>query len=198
MLDDLIKVAKQLDAVGLYKEASSVDKIAGNGSSVFASVNPVGFTSNNPNKKVQTPSSYTVTGQYSDHIQRYKDLVQKNDVQGATNYFNAVMRSSFTPELKGAFRAQAERIRMEYMFGEYKNYRPEDKLINHNYFNKYLMDYRLFDTNIDKKEFDRRWTNMKLKMMYEKSSDGVYFKDNPSWNQQMNLTYNMLTQKFKR
>ena len=97
ILDELIKVAKQLDAVGLYKEASSVDKIAQNGLSVFAS------------------------GQYSDHIQRYKDLVEKNDVQGATNYFNAVMRSSFTPEQKGAFRAQAERIRMINNHGEYAN-----------------------------------------------------------------------------
>ena len=121
ILDKLIKVANSLDAIGLYKEASNVDRIAQDKLNVFASVNPVGFTSNNQNKKVQTPSSYSVTGQYSDHIQRYKDLVQKNDVQGATNYFNAVMRSSFTPEQKGAFRAQAERIRMINNHGEYAN-----------------------------------------------------------------------------
>ena len=198
ILCNLIKVAEKLDALGLHKEASSVDKIAGNGLSVFASVNPVGFTSNNPNKKVQTPSSYTVTGQYSDHIQRYKDLVQKNDVQGATNYFNAVMRSSFTPEQKGAFRAQAERIRMINRHGEYANSAINNTYMPDNILNEALMNFRLLDTNINKIEFDRRWTNMKLKMMYEKDQYGVYFKDNPSWNQQMNLTYNMMTQKFKR
>lgn len=147
---------------------------------------------------MQTPSSYSVTGQYSDHIQRYKALVEKNDIQGAKNYFNAVMRSSFTPQQKGAFRAQAERIRLEAMHSEYAKYRPEDKIISDNLIIEYLRNYKLQDTNIDKKEFDRRWTDMMLKMMYEKFSDGVLAKDNPSWNKQMSLTYNMLTQKFKR
>lgn len=197
ILDELIKVAKQLDAVGLYKEASSVDKIAQNGLSVFASVNPVGFTSNNPNKKVQTPSSYSVTGQYSDRIQRYKDLVQKNDVQGATNYFNAVMRSSFTPEQKGAFRAQAERIRMISNHGEYAN--DAMNTVEENYdLHNFLMNNRLLDTNINKIEFDRRWTKMMTNIMYTRDQFGVLNKDNPAWNKQMNLTYNMLTQKFKR
>lgn len=197
ILDELIKVAKQLDAVGLYKEASNIDKIAQNGSSVFASVNPVGFTSNNQNKKVQTPSSYSVTGQYSDDIQKYKDLVQKNDVQGATNYLNAVMRSSFTPEQKGAFTAQAERIRMIYHHGEYKN-SAMDRILGDNRLNKVLMNFRLLDTNINKIEFDRRWTEMMLKVMYAKDQYGVLLKDYAAWKQQMNLTYNMLTQKFKR
>lgn len=197
MLCNLIKVAEKLDAVGLYKEASSVDKIARNGLSVFASVNPVGFTSNNQNKKVQTPSSYSVTGQYSDHIQRYKDLVQKNDVQGATNYFNAVMRSSLTPEQKGAFRAQAERIRLISNHGEYAN--DAMNTVEDDYdLPIFLMNNRLLDTNINKIEFDRRWTKMMTNIMYTRDQFGVLNKDNPAWNKQMNLTYNMLTQKFKR
>lgn len=51
ILDELIKVANSLDAIGLYKEASNVDRIAQDKLSVFASVNPVGFTPNNPNKR---------------------------------------------------------------------------------------------------------------------------------------------------
>lgn len=176
ILDEMIKVANSLDANGLYKEASNVDRIARNGLSAFASV----------------------TGQYSDHIQRYKNLVIKNDIQGATNYFNAVMRSNATPEQKGAFRAQAERIRIEQMHGEYANYRPKDTYQTDDSLNKILIHNKLFDTNIDKKEFDRRWTNMMTNFMYVRDQRGVLKKDNPVWNQQMNLTYNMLTQKFKR
>jgi hypothetical protein len=146
---------------------------------------------------VQTPSSYSVTGQFSDHIQRYKALVQKNDVQGATNYFNAVMRSSFTPQQKGAFRAQAKRIRMINNHGEYAN-DAMNTVATDDYLNKLLMNNRLLDTNIDKIEFDRRWTKMMTNIMYGKDQYGVLAKDNPSWNQQMKLTYNMLTQKFKR
>lgn len=190
------KLASFLDRAGSFSLADKLDRIARNGLNAFASVNPVGFTSNNPNKKVQTPSSYSVTGQYSDNIHRYKALVEKNDIQGATNYFNAVMRSSFTPQQKGAFRAQAERIRIEAMHGEYANYRPEDRLESDNLIIENLRNYKLQDTNIDKKEFDRRWTNMMLKTMYETMNEGVLAKDNPSWNKQMALTYNMLTQKF--
>ena len=67
-----------------------------------------------------------------------------------------------------------------------------------NILNEALMNFRLLDTNINKIEFDRRWTKMMTAWMYIKDQFGVLNKDNPRWNKQMNLTYNMMTQKFKR
>jgi len=39
---------------------------------------------------------------------------------------------------------------------------------------------------------------MMTNTQFEKDSSGKPLNENPSWNQQMNLTYNMLTQKYKR
>ena len=103
-LDKLYKIASSLDNAGLYKEASEIDKIA--------SINPPGFTSNKFNQQVAPANnSFSVTGYYADHIKNYKNYVVNNDAQGATNYFNGVMRSPMDQKQKGAFRAQAERIR---------------------------------------------------------------------------------------
>jgi len=190
-LDKLYKIASSLDNAGLYKEASEIDKIA--------SVNPVGFTANKSNQNpgaAQTPGSYSVTGYYSDHIGRYKALIEANDAQGATNYFNAVMRSPMDPKQKGAFRAQAERIRSQYSVGEFANQGGSG--ISSDYINTILRKYGVTEPNLTKVVFDKRWTNMMTQAMYEKDNTGKMFKDNDSWNQQMSLTYNMLTQKYKR
>jgi len=187
-LDKLYKIASSLDNAGLYKEASEIDKIA--------SVNPPGFTSNKFNQNpgaAQTPGSYSVTDQYSVHIGKYKALIESKDAQGATNYFNAVMRSPMDQKQKGAFRAQAERIRSQYSVGEFANQGGSG--ISSDYINAILRKYGVTEPNLTKEVFDKRWTNM---IMYEKDNTGKMFKDNASWNQQMSLTYNMLTQKYKR
>jgi len=188
-LDKLYKIASSLDNAGLYKEASEIDKIA--------SVNPVGFTANKSNQQVAPANnSFSVTGYYADHIKNYKNYVENNDAQGATNYFNAVMRSSMGQKQKGAFRAQAERIRSQYKFGEFANQGGE--AISSDYINTILRKYGVTEPNLTKEVFDKRWTNMMTQAMYEKDNTGKMFKDNDSWNQQMSLTYNMLTQKYKR
>jgi hypothetical protein len=188
-LDKLYKIASSLDNAGLYKEASEIDKIA--------SVNPVGFTANKSNQQVAPANnSFSVTGYYADHIKNYKNYVDNNDAQGATNYFNAVMRSPMDPKQKGAFRAQAERIRSQYSVGEFANQGGSG--INSDYINAILRKYGVTEPNLTKEVFDKRWTNMMTQAMYEKDNTGKMFKDNASWNQQMSLTYNMLTQKYKR
>ena len=106
------------------------------------------------------------------------------------------MRSSFTPEQKGAFRAQADRIRNDYSHSEYKNTKGETEL-SQNQLAGVLLKYGLQNLN-NKKEFDKRWTNMMTALMYEKDVDGNMWKDNPSWHTQMNTTYRMLTQRFPR
>jgi hypothetical protein len=188
-LDKLYKIASSLDNAGLYKEASEIDKIARVRLSAIPSDNLIYYTSTGSN-------SYSATGQYSDHIKRYKALIENNDAQGATNYFNAVMRSPMDQKQKGAFRAQAERIRSQYSVGEFAN--EGGSGINSDYINALLRKYGVTEPNLTKEVFDKRWTNMMTQAMYEKDNTGKMFKDNASWNQQMSLTYNMLTQKFKR
>jgi hypothetical protein len=188
-LDKLYKIASSLDNAGLYKEASEIDKIA--------SINPPGFTSNKFNQQVAPANnSFSVTGYYADHIKNYKNYVVNNDAQGATNYFNGVMRSPMDQKQKGAFRAQAERIRSQYSVGEFANQGGSG--ISSDYINTLLRKYGVTEPNLTKDVFDKRWTNMMTQAMYEKDNTGKMFKDNASWNQQMSLTYNMLTQKYKR
>ncbi len=187
-LDKLYKIASSLDYAGLYKEASEIDKISRkvfSGGILAAPV--VGVPQNN---------SFSVTGYYADHIKNYKNYVENNDAQGATNYFNAVMRSPMDPKQKGAFRAQAERIRSQYKFGEFANQGGE--AISSDFINALLRKYGLTEPNLSAEVFRKRWTYMMTNTQFEKDSSGRLLSENPSWNQQMNLTYNMMTQKYKR
>ena len=187
-LDKLYKIANSLDYAGLYKEASEIDKISRkvfSGGILAAPV--VGVPQNN---------SFSVTGYYADHIKNYKNYVENNDAQGATNYFNAVLRSPMDPKQKGAFRAQAERIRSQYKFGEFANQGGE--AISSDLINALLRKYGLTEPNLSAEVFRKRWTYMMTNTQFEKDSSGRLLSENPSWNQQMNLTYNMMTQKYKR
>lgn len=187
-LDKLYKIANSLDYAGLYKEASEIDKISRkvfSGGILAAPV--VGVPQNN---------SFSVTGYYADHIKNYKNYVENNDAQGATNYFNAVLRSPMDPKQKGAFRAQAERIRSQYKFGEFANQGGE--AISSDLINALLRKYGLNEPNLSAEVFRKRWTYMMTNTQFEKDSSGRLLSENPSWNQQMNLTYNMMTQKYKR
>ncbi len=187
-LDKLYKIASSLDYAGLYKEANEIDKIARKVFSGGISAAPVvGVPQNN---------SFSVTGYYADHIKNYKNYVENNDAQGATNYFNAVMRSPMDPKQKGAFRAQAERIRSQYKFGEFANQGGE--AISSDFINALLRKYGLTEPNLSAEVFRKRWTYMMTNTQFEKDSSGRLLSENPSWNQQMNLTYNMMTQKYKK
>jgi len=155
----LIKVANNLDIQGHYKEAGIVDRVAEMGFLNYGNYNP---------QVAPKPNSYSVTGNYSDHIQRYKALVDNDDVRGATNYFNGVMRSNLTPKEKSVFRLQAERIRNNSNFGEFAN-DPDEVMINgqkvnnysltNNELASYLTKHHLYDRQYTRNEFDRRWNN---------------------------------------
>jgi hypothetical protein len=186
-LDKLYKIANNLDIQGHFKEAGIVDRVAEMGFLNYGNYNQQVAPANN---------SFSVTGYYADHIKNYKNYLDSKDAQGATNYFNGVMRSPMDQKQKGAFRAQAERIRSQYSVGEFAN--QGGSAISSDYINTILRKYGVTEPNLTKDVFDKRWTNMMTQAMYEKDNTGKMFKDNPSWNQQMNLTYNMLTQKFKR
>ena len=175
ILDEMIKVASALDAIGLYKEASNVDRVA-----------EVGYT----------PTTRGNIGSYEDHIKNYKAHVKARDIRGATNYFNGYMMGNSSPAQKDAFRAQAERIRRIYGFGEFDGQFSTDN-IDQAQVDNYLRKYKLLD-RISKAEFDKRWTNMMLEFQYLKNQSGIMNKDNGPWNDQMNLTYRMLTQKYNR
>ena len=156
----LIKMANNLDIQGHFKEAGIVDRIAEIGFLNYGNYNP---------QVAPKPNSYSVTGNYSDHIQRYKTLVDNDDVRGATNYFNGVMRSNFTPQQKNVFRLQAERIRNDYNHGEFANDSNKIMMNGKIYYNKtmsdndlikYLTKHNLYDQQYTRIEFDRRWNNL--------------------------------------
>jgi len=188
----LIKVANNLDIQGHYKEASELDKIA--------SVNPVGFTANKSNQQVAPANNtYTVSGNYANLIQTYKSYIANNDAQGATNYFNAVMRSNLTPKEKSVFRLQAERIRNNSNFGEFAN-DPDEVMINgqkvennsltDNELMKYLTKHHLYDRQYTRNEFDRRWNNF----LTEIKNDFVL---TPGLMKQLNITKKMIELKVR-
>lgn len=184
ILDELIKVANSLDAIGLYKEASNVDRIAD--------------VKHTPGTQVtQKDSGNEISGSFEDHIKNYKAYVKADDETGAINYFNAFQRGTFSPAQKDFFRTQATRIRSIYGFGEFKgNYGNNN--IDQSQVDNYLRKYMLLDPKINKTEFDKRWKNMMLEFMYIRNQSGSMNKDDKAWFLQMTLTYNMLTQKFKR
>jgi hypothetical protein len=186
----LIKVANNLDIQGHYKEAGIVDRVAEMGFLNYGNYNP---------QVAPKPNSYSVTGNYSDHIQRYKALVDNDDVRGATNYFNGVMRSNFTPQQKNVFRLQAERIRNESNFGEFAD-DPKEVMINGQKVNnysltdnelmKYLTKHNLYDRQYTRIEFDRRWNNL----LNEIKNDFVL---TPGLNKQLDITKKMIELKVR-
>jgi hypothetical protein len=186
----LIKVANNLDIQGHYKEAGIVDRVAEMGFLNYGNYNP---------QVAPKPNSYSVTGNYSDHIQRYKALVDNDDVRGATNYFNGVMRSNLTPQQKNVFRLQAERIRNDSNFGEFAD-DPKEVMINGQKFNnysltdnelmKYLTKHNLYDRQYTRIEFDRRWNNL----LNEIKNDFVL---TPELMKQLNITKKMIELKVR-
>jgi hypothetical protein len=118
LVEELIKVANNLDVMGLCKEANSLDKIA---SKVVLSANPVV-------RDVSKP--FDRTGTYAIDIQNYKSLFNSayydrgkrvskpypKILKYATNLYNSVVndpRSPYTKQQKEAFKQQAARIRSD-------------------------------------------------------------------------------------
>jgi hypothetical protein len=130
----LIRMANNLDIQGHYKEAGIVDRIV---------------------------MGQNVETYYSKQIKKYKEYVLKNDVKGATNFFNYVM-SYLPPDQQSTFRDQAMRIRLENRFGEYKNY--NGVVFSRAQLDNKLNLFELYDKNIDREEFDKRWNAMMFKI----------------------------------
>jgi len=130
----LIRVANNLDIQGHYKEAGIVDRIV---------------------------VSQNIETYYSKQIKKYKEYVLKNDVKGATNFFNYVM-SYLPPDQQSTFRDQTMRIRLENRFGEYKNY--DGTVFSRAQLDNILNLFDLNDKNIDREEFDNRWKAMMFKI----------------------------------
>jgi len=161
VLSSLVMIADVLDNMGFYKEAKVLDRIV------------VG----------QNVETY-----YSKQIKKYKEYVLKNDVRGATNFFNYVM-SYLPPDQQSTFRDQTMRIRLENRFGEYKNY-------NGTVFSRAQLDnilnlFELNDKDIDREEFDKRWKAMMFKINQN-------FDIDQASTRQLQLTYNLLTKRFDK
>jgi hypothetical protein len=157
----LIRVANNLDIQGHYKEAGIVDRIV---------------------------VSQNIETYYSKQIKKYKEYVLKNDVKGATNFFNYVM-SYLPPDQQSTFRDQTMRIRLENRFGEYKNY--DGTVFSRAQLDNILNLFDLNDKNIDREEFDNRWKAMMFKINQNYNMDQASTR-------QLQLTYNLLTKKFNK
>lgn len=157
----LIRMANNLDIQGHYKEAGIVDRIV---------------------------VSQNIETYYSKQIKKYKEYVTKNDVKGATNFFNYVM-SYLPPDQQSTFRDQAMRIRLENRFGEYKNY--NGVVFSRAQLDNKLNLFELYDKNIDREEFDKRWNAMMFKINQNFDMDLASTR-------QLQLTYNLLTKKFNK
>ena len=129
MLCNLIKVAEKLDAVGLYKEASSVDKIAQN-------------------------IQFNPQGTYEHFINEYKRHLKEDGKDYASKWMKSLFRwktlpgswGNWSPDKIEAFRAQAARLTLDDKAQEFSNkYLPA------------LIRYYGFDYITDKNDFDAKW-----------------------------------------
>lgn len=132
ILDELIKVAKQLDKVGLYKEASSVDKIAQN-------------------------IQYNPQQSYEHLINEYKRHLKEDGKDYASKWMKSLFRwktlpgswGNWSPDKIEAFRAQAERLTLDDKAQEFSNV----------YLPMFIRQYSL-DFITDKNDFNAKWEKM--------------------------------------
>ncbi len=133
---------------------------------------------------------------YVQLIKTYKQYVIDRDVQGASNYYNSVL-----PNLVGAqkqsFIDQAMRIRLHYKFGEYAD-ANKYRTISEGRVNKFINNFGLNNPNLTKTQFDALWKKMMTVVGNRVwSSDNTNLSDNEGFKRQMQLTYNILTAKFR-
>jgi hypothetical protein len=168
VLSSLVMIADVLDNMGFYKEAKVLDRIV---------------------------VSQNIETFYSKHIKKYKEYVLNKDVKGASKYYNFVM-SQLPPDQQSTFSDQAMRIRLENNFGEYankNNYRP----IPPDYLSNFITKFGLNNSNLTKNQFDTQWNQMMYSLNnYYFNSDNTRIVDNPGFQRQLQLTYNLLSKKY--
>ena len=109
IFDDLIKLANKLDNIGLYNEASKVDRIAQN-------------------------IQYNPWGTYEHFINEYKRHLKDDGKDYASKWMNSLLRwksqpggyGNWSKEKRDAFKAQAERLSLD----EGAHYFAENRKVN--------------------------------------------------------------------
>jgi hypothetical protein len=132
IFDDMIKLANKLDKIGLYKEASKVDRIAQN-------------------------IQYNPWGTYEHFINEYKRHLKDDGKDYASKWMNSLLRwksqpggyGNWSKEKRDAFKAQAERLSLD-----------EGAQTFSNFYLPLLLKQFSIDTIIDKNQFERKWQAM--------------------------------------
>jgi len=133
---------------------------------------------------------------YVQLIQTYKQYVINNDVQGASNYYNSVLPNLVGVQ-KQSFIDQAMRIRLHHKFGEYAD-RNKYRTISQDRVNIYINKFGLNNPNLTKTQFDALWKQMMTVLGNDVwIIDNTKVSDNEGFKRQMQLTYNLLTAKFR-
>jgi len=128
---ELIKIANSLDAIGLYKEASTVDRIAQN-------------------------IQFNPRGTYEELINEYKRHLREDGKEYASKWMNSLLRwkNTYSPldwskEKRDAFKAQAERLSLDEKAQEFSNFTLP-----------LLLRQFSINTITDKSQFEKQWNNM--------------------------------------
>lgn len=132
ILDELIKVANSLEAIGLYKEASNVDRIAQN-------------------------IQYNPRGEYVDFINEYKRHLKDDGKDYASKWMNSLLKwksqpggyGNWSQEKRDAFKAQAERLTLDEKAQDFSN-----RIL------PFLLRQFNIDTITDQSSLDQRWEKM--------------------------------------
>ena len=130
--DDLIKLANKLDNIGLYKEASKVDRIA-----QYIQFNP--------------------WGKYEHFINEYKRHFIEDGADYASKWMNSLLRwksqpggyGNWSKEKRDAFRAQAARTTLNEKAQDFSN-----RILPS------LLKQFSIDTITDQSSLDQRWERM--------------------------------------
>jgi len=151
LISKLIKVASDLDEMGLIKEANIIDGISKDLSITIASVIPPGFIDHRPKP----------VGDYKKDIEKYKQIIEefqnekdpgkkRSLAQDATYFLNFMWdHSGWSNQKKSIFLEQAHRIRNTI-------YNSWDQEKINNQLSKDLIDLKILDKSgnliIDKKD----------------------------------------------
>ena len=132
ILDELIKVANSLEAIGLYKEASNVDRIAQN-------------------------IQFNPRGSYEHFINEYKRHFKEDGANYASEWMNSLLKwksqpggyGNWSQEKRDAFRAQAARTTLNEKAQDFSN-----RILPS------LLKQFSIDTITDQSSLDQRWERM--------------------------------------
>ncbi len=132
IFDDMIKLANKLDNIGLYKEASKVDRIA---------------------QHIQ----FNPRGTYEYFINEYKRHLKYDGKDYASKWMNSLLNwksqlfgyGNWSKEKRDAFKAQAERLSLDEGAQDFSN-----RILPS------LLRQFSIDTITDKNQFERQWQAM--------------------------------------